>query len=99
MRELLGRLISVTSLSLQVTPLKLHTFLSGIPLVHGHDKMLRAAAKLHIENSIEFVGNVVGLFVGTQKFGSTGIFDGLQTVVLAPGKKSTDFPFVARHSA
>jgi hypothetical protein len=37
--------------------------------------------------------------VGTQKFGSTGIFDGLQTVVLAPGKKSTDFPFVARHSA
>ena len=45
------------------------------------------------------VGDVVGLFVGTQKFGSTGIFDGLQTVVLAPGKKSTDFPFVARHSA
>ena len=45
------------------------------------------------------VGDLVGLFVGTQKFGSTGIFDGLQTVVLAPGKKSTDFPFVARHSA
>jgi hypothetical protein len=59
MSELFGSLICVTEVPLQVTPGNAHTSLIGTPLVHRHDTMLRAAAKLHITSSVGVVHALV----------------------------------------